>query len=134
VFQRLMNRILTHYQYIFAVSYIDDILCYSQNWESHMTHLRLILQRVLDSGLRLRAEKCKFAQTKLRYLGMILTKDRIKPDLEKLKIIKNASSPKSAKMLQSFLGLTGFYQMYIRGYSNLIAPFRNLLKKNVSFE
>ena len=134
VFQRLTNRILTNYQYIFAVSYIDNILCYSQDWESHMTHLRLILQRVLDSGLRLRAEKCKFAQTKLSYLGMILTKDSIEPDPEKLEIIKNASPPKSAKMLKSFLGLTGFYRMYIRGYSNLIAPFRNLLKKNVSFE
>jgi len=102
VFQRLMNRILTHYQYIFAVSYIDDILCYSQDWESHMTHLRLILQRVLDFGLRLRAEKCKFAQTKLCYLGMILTKDRIEPYPKNWKLLRMPVFLRMLKCLNPF--------------------------------
>jgi len=133
VFQRLMNRLLSGYQYIFAVSYIDDILTYSGDWTSHVTHLRLILERIHDSGLRLRADKCNFAQTKLRYLGMVISYDRIEPDPDKLALINKAPRPTNAKMLKSFLGLTGFYRMYIRGYRQLIAPFRDLLKKNVPF-
>ena len=95
-----------------------------------MEHLKIILERIYKSGLRLRAEKCQFALTKLRYLGMVISCDRIQPDTEKLSIIKKATPPKSAKMLKSFLGLTGFYRIYIKGYSKLIAPFRDLLKKN----
>jgi len=134
VFQRLMNRLLTGYQYKFAVSYIDDVLCYSRDWNAHMEHLKIILERIYKSGLRLRAEKCQFALTKLRYLGMVISCDRIQPDTEKLSIIKKATPPKSAKMLKSFLGLTGFYRIYIKGYSKLIAPFRELLKNKATFE
>jgi len=48
--------------------------------------LRLILDRILHAGLRLRADKCKFAQSELKYLGMILSKDCIKPDPAKLSV------------------------------------------------
>jgi len=78
-----MNRLLTGYQHQFAVAYIDDVLCYSRDWNAHMEHLKLILERIHKSGLRLRAEKCQFALTKLRYLRMVISYDRIQPDPEK---------------------------------------------------
>jgi len=98
-----------------------------------MEHLKLILERTHKSGLPLRAEKCQFALTKHRYLGMVISYDRIQPDPEKLLIVKKATPPKSAKMLKSFLGLTGFYRIYIKGHSKLIAPFRDLLEKKSHF-
>jgi len=133
VFQKFMNRLLSKYQFIFACAYIDDCLVYSSDWTSHAQHLRLILERILHSSLRLRPDKCKFAQSELRYLGMILTKGRIKPDADKLSIIANAKPPTNAKLLKSFLGLTGFYRRFIRGYAKICEPFRDLLKKNAPF-
>ena len=100
VYQKLMNKLLTGYQYIFACAYIDDVLCFSRDWSTHMKHLRLILERVLHSGLRLRAENCTFAQKELRYLGMLISRDCIKPDPDKLARIKNAKAPTSTKLLK----------------------------------
>jgi len=134
VYQKLMNSLLTGYQYVFACAYLDDLLIWSTNWSNHIRHLRLILERILHSGLRLRADKCKIAQTELRYLGMVLSKECIKPDPEKLSVIKNAKPPTNAKLLRSFLGLCNFYRRFIRGYANLCQPFRNLLRKNAPFE
>ena len=61
VYQKLMNKLLTGYQYVFACAYLDDLLIWSTDWSNHLRHLRLILERILHSGLRLRAEKCKIA-------------------------------------------------------------------------
>ena len=133
VYQKLMNKLLTGYQFVFACAYLDDCLIWSQNWSCHAQHLRLILDRISHSGLRLHAEKCKFAQSELRYLGMFISKDTIKPDPEKLAIIKQAKPPTNAKLLKSFLGLCGFYRRFIRGFAKLCQPFRALLKKNAPY-
>jgi len=119
VYQKLMNRLLSGYQFIFACAYLDDCLIWSRDWALHKTHLRLILDRILHSGLRLRADKCTFAQSELKYLGMILSKDCIKPDPAKLALIKDAKPPTNAKLLKSFFGLCGFYRRFIRGYSKI---------------
>lgn len=133
IFQKFMNRLLSNYQFIFACAYIDDLLIFSSDWTAHSQHLRLILDRVLESGLRLRPDKCKFAQSELRYLGMILSDGRIKPDPEKLSVIAKAKPPANAKLLKSFLGMTSFYRRFIKGYAKICEPFRNLLKKNAPF-
>jgi len=54
-------------------------------------------------------------------------------DPNKLKIMKDAKAPTSAKLLKSFLGTTCFYRKFIRGYSQITQPFRELLKKNATF-
>lgn len=133
IYQKLMNRILTGYQYLFACAYVDDLICYSSDFTTHLKHLRLILERILHSGLRLCAEKCLFAQNQLRYLGMIISHDSIKPDPDKLEVIKNAKAPTNAKLLKSFLGLCAFFRRFIRGFSQICQPFRDLLKKNAPF-
>jgi len=109
-------------------------MTWSRDWASHKIHLRLILDRILHSGLRLRADKCTFAQSEFKYLGMILSKDCIKPDPANLALIKDTKPPTNAKLSKSFLGLCGFYRRFIRGYSKMCQPFRNLLKKNAPFE
>ena len=53
VYQKLMSKLLSGYQFIFACAYLDDCLVWSNDWSSHAQHLRLVLDRIADSGLRL---------------------------------------------------------------------------------
>ena len=133
VYQRIMNKITGDYLYRFCVSYIDDILTYSKSFSDHLHHLRLVLTRLSDAGLRLRADKCIWAQHKLPYLGFVLSGEGIEPEPKKLAIISEARPPQNAKMLKSFLGLTAFYRRFIRRYAALTEPFRGLLKKGAKF-
>lgn len=52
VFQELMNDILRDMLDIFVVVYLDDILVFSKTLEEHILHVRLVLSRLLDNGLR----------------------------------------------------------------------------------
>lgn len=132
-YQRIMNKITADYLYRFCVSYIDDLLTYSQSFPDHLHHLRLVLTRLSDAGLRMRADKCIWAQHKLPYLGFILSGDGIEPDPKKLTLISEAQPPQNARMLKSFLGMTGFYRRFIRRYASLTEPFRPLLRKGARF-
>jgi len=71
VFQQLMNKLLTGYQYIFAVAYLDDTLLYSCDFLTHLRHLTIVLDRFQDAGIRLRADRCQIAVPEIKYLGIV---------------------------------------------------------------
>jgi len=99
-YQRPMNRFTADYLYLFCCCYIYDVLSYSRSFSDHFIHLRLILTRLSDAGLRLRADECIWAQHKLPYLGFVLSAQGVQPDPNKLTIIKDAKRPKNVKIVK----------------------------------
>jgi hypothetical protein len=53
-FQRMMNDILRDFLHKFVTVYLDDVYIYSRTMEEHLDHLRLVLQRFKEEGLKLR--------------------------------------------------------------------------------
>jgi hypothetical protein len=68
-FQKLMTRVLEGHLGKFAHMYLDDIIIFSRDHREHLVHLRLILERLQEYGLRCATEKCRFGVTELPYLG-----------------------------------------------------------------
>ena len=64
VFQRLMEKVLAGLNPEegpdYVVVYIDDILVFSRTLEDHLEHLRRVMQRIRDAGLKLKPSKCHF--------------------------------------------------------------------------
>ena len=58
VFQALVNDVLRDMLNVFVVVYLDDILIFSRSLEEHHQHVRLVLQRLLENRLFVKAEKC----------------------------------------------------------------------------
>ena len=50
-FQRLVNKVLSGLA--FAFGYLDDILIFSSDMETHLEHLRLLLERLRNTDLKL---------------------------------------------------------------------------------
>lgn len=126
VFQSLVNDILRDMLNRFIFVYLDDILIFSQTLEEHQTHVRLVLQRLLENGLFVKAEKCDFHAQSVSFLGFIIQKGEMVPDPAKIRAVVEWPVPESRKQLQRFLGFANFYRRFIRDYSKVAAPLTQL--------
>ena len=56
-FQRMMDVVLQGLE-SFLVLYIDDVLIFSNCWEDHLEHIRVVIERLQAAGLRAKPSKC----------------------------------------------------------------------------
>ena len=70
----------------------------------------------------------------IAFLGHVVNKNRVQPDPSKIKVIMEWELPKSVTEIQSFLGLDGYYQRFMKDFSLVAKPLTNLLKKTVLFQ
>jgi hypothetical protein len=129
-FQGLMNHIFKPYLRKFILVFFDDILVYSKDMESHATHLSMTLDTLRQNSLFAKMSKCRFACLEVEYLGHVVSAQGVCADPSKIKAIEDWPFPKTLKALRGFLGLTGYYQKFIKGYGSIAAPLTNMLKKN----
>ena len=107
-FQRLVNEVLSGLP--FAFGYLDDILVYSPDMETHLEHLRKLFINLREADLKLKEAKCSFLKKHIQYLGHIVSGKGITPMPEKLGCIKEMTPPKTPKEVKQFLGPIGYYQ------------------------
>jgi hypothetical protein len=128
-FMRLMNEILKDCIGKFMVIYLDDILIFSKTKEEHLRHLTLVMKRLQQEKLSINLKKSSFMNTELIYLGFVISSNELKMDPEKVKVIREWSSPRSMFEVRSFHGLASFYRNFIRDFSGICAPMMDTVKK-----
>jgi hypothetical protein len=129
-FQATMNLIFAPYLRQFVIVFFDDILVYSPTLESHLQHLEVVFQCLLENEFCLKQSKCSFVQTSIDYLGHIVSAKGVGPDPAKISAMLDWPQPKNVKQLRGFLGLTGFYRKFVQNYATLAAPLTALLKRD----
>jgi len=129
-----MNEILSDYLDIFCMVYLDDILVFSRDEETHRKHVRAVLTRVRDTRLTLKVSKCEFHTMETEYLGYVISPEGLRMDEEKIRTIRDWKEPTNVKGVQSFLGFANFYRRFIRDYSKITTPLSSLTRKDKLWE
>jgi hypothetical protein len=133
-FMYLMNKVFMEYLDKFVVVFIDDIFVFSRSEEEHEEHLRLVLQKLWEHQLYAKFSKCAFWLKEVSFLGHIITDGGIAVDPRKVRDVLNWSPPKNVQEIRSFLGLAGYYQRFIEGFSKIVKPLTTLLEKGKEFK
>jgi Reverse transcriptase (RNA-dependent DNA polymerase) len=89
-----------------VIVYMDDILIFADTKEELEQITKLVLDTLREHNIFLKAKKCKFCQTRIEYLGMIIEEEM---DAVKLGGIRDLPVPTMLKQTQSFLGFGNFY-------------------------
>ena len=72
-FQSMMDRIFaTMIKEKLVIIYMDDILIFAKTEEELKRITKLVLEKLRENDLFLKAKKCKFEKTKIEYLGIII--------------------------------------------------------------
>ena len=114
--------------------FIDDILVYSKDREDHDTHLRVVLEILINEHLYAKISKCEFLLKEVSFLRHIASGKGIMVDPRKIEVILEWKPPRSVIKVCSFLGLAGYYRRFVKGFSVTTAPMTRLLQKNMRFE
>lgn len=129
-FQGLMNDLFKPFLWKFVLVFFDEILVYSRTVEDHVEHLKSVLGILQDYRMFAKCSKCRFAVAEIEYLGHLISTHGVRVNPSKLDSMVNWPLPQSIKALRGFLGLTGYYRKFIKGYGVIASPLIALLKKN----
>ena len=90
-FQHLMNKVLDNCP--FAMTYLDDIIIFSDTEEEHLAHIKEIFKRLEAADLKMKRSKCDFFKKHIHYLGHLISADGIRPLKDKLDTIHDKPTP-----------------------------------------
>ena len=131
IFQAKINELLGDIEGICA--YIDDLLLLSKGtWEDHLERLEEVLKRLRDKGLRVNPLKSFFGIDEIEYLGYVISRQGIKPQLQKIQAILELERPTTTTELRKLIGMVNYYRDMWKGRSHVLGPLTELAsgKKN----
>ena len=130
-FQLLMNKVLKGLK--FTMTYLDDIIIFSQDELQHLEHLEIVFSHLWEAGLKMKHSKCDFFKSEIHNLGHLILPEGISPLPNKLDSIRHVPVPNSVKEIKQFLGLTGFYRKFVPRFADISRPLTTLTKKDAKF-
>jgi len=111
----------------------EDSETEDQHLQRHRQLVREMLTILQKNNLYLNINKCQFEKRKVDYLGVRIGGKSIKMEEAKVERVKTWRPPRNVTEVQRFLGFTGYYQYFIKGYSQLAQPLLNLTKKSTKW-
>jgi hypothetical protein len=127
-FQSYINATLPPYLDVFVITYLDNIVVYSNTVEEHRKHVRTMLEALLKAGLYLKLHKCEFNAKEMGFVGFIITPEEVRMEKDRIATIEEWPMPDSHRDIQVFLGFVNFYRRFIISFSKIVQPMTAMLK------
>lgn len=126
-FQSTMNRVFKCCLRKFVLVFYYDILVYSSDWQSHLSHLQQVLRILGEHQFVANKKKCTFGRQQVEYLRHVISGYGVAVDYSK---VKNVLEWRVPHIVRGFLGLTGYYRKFINGYGKIVRPLTDVTKKD----
>uniref|UniRef100_A0A914Q0L8 RNA-directed DNA polymerase n=1 Tax=Panagrolaimus davidi TaxID=227884 RepID=A0A914Q0L8_9BILA len=127
-FQKMMNQLKKEMKAV-IFCYLDDVILISETEEEHLKDIEEMLTVFENNGLKLRIDKCSFGMEELKYLGLLVSKQGIRPDPANVEKVKNFKIPTTLTELRSVIGAVSYFRRFIKGFAQIMAPLHELTAK-----
>ena len=111
---------------------IDDGLLWDDDIEQSFWHTFDHIKMCADNGIVFNRDKFAFGRDVIEFAGFEVTMDGYRPSPKLLSSIQNFPTPTNITDIRSWFGLVNNVA-YAFSQSNIMAPFRDLLKKGQKF-
>ena len=82
-FQGYINKILAKKLDVFVIVYLNDILIYTKDaGQAHVNAVRWVLNELRKHGLFANLKKCRFHKDEVRFLGYVMSAQRVRIEEE----------------------------------------------------
>src|SRR6267154_1265924 len=122
--------------------YMDDIAIHTrrennktevQHLERHRQLVREMLTILQKNDLYLNINKCQFERQEVNYLRVCIGGKQIKMEEAKVEWVRDWKPSRNVTKVRHFLGFTGYYCYFIKGYSQIAQPLLDLTKKSTEW-
>ena len=113
-----------------VASFINNVIVRMEKKEGHDEVVKEILKRLAENNLYVKLKKCKQKIREVEFLGVVIGPERIKMKKEKVKRVLDWLTVKGVKNIQKFLGLTNYYQQFIKDFTAIARLLYNMIKKD----
>jgi hypothetical protein len=125
-FQRLTNKILGDKYDDCVISYLDDILIFSDDEAQHKQHVDAVLGTLAEHKLYVKPSKCTWAVEEVEFCGHYVGRDGLRIAPSKVEAVKERPRPTSAIEILSFMGLVNYLSAYIPNFARVALPLTNM--------
>ena len=132
-FQRCMELVMRNLQWSIVIIYLDDLIIHAKSFSEHLERLDQVLSRLATSGLKLKSCKCHLLQQEVVFLGHVVSSEGLRPEMNKVKCIREWPVPKNVHDVRSFCGFCSYYRRFIKQFSKRAAPINRLLEAGRPF-
>lgn len=128
-FQSFMEGCLGDLRDRVCIPYLDDIIVFSRSFQEHVEHVRQVLQRLRNHGVKLKPGKCKLFWREVSFLGRVVSKIGYYIDPKTTDAVTRLkdSTPKTVGEVRRIVGLLGAYRHHIKDFSRITKPIYELL-------
>ena len=130
MFQVMMNNLLRDLVVEEKVAvFIDDVMVETETEEGYDEIVEEVLRRLKDNDLFVKPEKCVQKVREVGFLGVIIGKDKVRIEREKVQGVVEWPVPKSVKNVQKLLGLANYYRQFVKDFAKIARLLHEMTRK-----
>lgn len=107
-FSRLTEMVLRGLCWKTCLAYIDDVIIFAPDFDTHLKRLQEIFDRLVTAGLKLAPRKCHLLRKEVVFLGHRVSAAGIRTDPSKVEAVQAWPTPTNVTHVCSFLWLCSY--------------------------
>ena len=133
-FSRAISLVLKGLAWTSVIAFLDDIVVLGKDFDSHITNLTSVMDRLEQYGLKLKPKKCQLLKSSVIFLGKCVSSEGVQVPTHDIDRVVNWTRPACKRDVQSFIGVMNFHRDHIPSFATIAKPLYDVMSPKSTFE